>query len=246
MSRSRVFAALCVLFACVVCSIQGGTTEETGTGENDSAVTTPPGLSSGPPTEGIEQGVTDGMIGGDIADVVATSAAAVSAATTHAPSPVNATSVVDGVTTVAVSVRADGDDSDIPPDSDTDVVTPKGDPTTSSGTTQHITPAVTTSPASKIEKKTKVNDILTTIADDTMQTPDDAPGGVTDQPPFVMDGDEPVATESIALDDTDTRTRLQKNLGGALMPVYTMTSFFLERIVQPHDVTQVESFIITH
>ena len=252
-SRARVFATLCVLFACVVCSIQAETTEGTGTGENDTVATTTPGLSSGSPTVGIVHGVTDGVIGGGITDgdVVSTSpTAALSASTTHAPLPVTATSVVDGVTTVTVSVRADDNDSNTD-DSDTDVVTPKGDTTTSSGTTQHITddndsPAVATSPASNIQKKTTANDMLTTIADDTTQTPDDTPGGATDQPPFVMVSDEPVATESVALDDTDKQTRLQNNLGGALMPVYTMTSFFLEKIVQPHDVTQVNSFIITH
>ena len=256
-SRARVFAALCVLFACVVCSVQAGTTEGTGTGENNTVAATTPGLSGGSPTVGTEQGVTDGdgVTGGGTAEVVSTSAevvstsaAALSASTMHASSPVITTSVVDSVTTVAVIA----DDNDSVDDSDTDAVTPNDNPTTSSGTTQHVTddtPSVTMSPASKIQKKTTASDnnsMMTTIADDTTQTPDDTPGGVTEQPPFVTDTDEPVATESIALDETDTRTRLQKNLGGALMPVYTMTSFFLERIVQPNDITQVDSFIITH
>ena len=164
------------------------------------------------------------------------------------------TTIVDSVTTGAeYHVRA-VDNVTLSP-SNTFTTPPSGDTTTHDNyTTLHAIDGTPSSSGSTTSGSTSLVSSMQTSDEnnDSPMSPTDAM--MTDAYNETLDGatvhttpvtivDEPLATKSVDVADSDKDARLQKHLGGALMPVYRMTSFFLERIVQTNYVTQVDRLI---
>ena len=163
------------------------------------------------------------------------------------------TTIVDSVTTGAeYHVRA-VDNVTLSP-SNTFTTPPSGNTTTHDNyTTLHAidgtpsrsgsTNSGSTSFVSSMQTSDDINDSTISPTDAMTDAYNETLDGATVHTTPVTIVDEPLATKSVDVADSDKDGRLQKNLGGALMPVYRMTSFFLERIVQTNYVTQVDRLI---
>ena len=174
------------------------------------------------------------------------------------------TDIVDDVTTASSSTGADyvtvvdnitpfpsNNRSTKPPSGNTtthDSVTTlhiDGTPSTSGSRTSAGTTSGSTSSVSFTQTSDNVSGSTMSPTDAMTDAYNETLDGATVHTTRVTNIDEPVATKSVDLADSDKDSRLQKHLGGALMPVYQMTSFFLERIVQTNYVTQVDRLIVT-
>ena len=172
------------------------------------------------------------------------------------------TDIVDDVTTASSSTGADyvtvvdnitpspSTRSTKPPSGNTtthDSVTTlhiDGTPSTSGSRTSAGTTSGSTSSVSFTQTSNNVSGSTMSPTDAMTDAYNETLDGATIQTTPVTNFDEPVATKSVDVAESDKDSRLQTHLGGALMPVYQMTSFFLERIVQTNYVTQVDRLIV--
>ena len=118
-----------------------------------------------------------------------------------------------------------------------------GTPSTSGSRTSAGTTSGSTSSVSFTQTSDNVSGSTMSPTDAMTDAYNETLDGATIQTTPVTNFDEPVATKSVDVAESEKDSRLQTHLGGALMPVYQMTSFFLERIVQTNYVTQVDRLI---
>ena len=258
-NMSSFFATFCCLFAAsAILFVEAETTQEMdGTHARNASFVTTPALSYD-----IEFDVSPTTI-----DEEVDGSGAVSSLSSHAEANTTTlfgdyvtvvTDIVDDVTTGAAYVTvvdnvtpSPGNRSTKPPSGNTtthDSVTTlhiDGTPSTSGSRTSAGTTSGSTSSVSFTQTSDNVSGSTMSPTDAMTDAYNETLDGATIQTTPVTNFDEPVATKSVDVAESDKDSRLQTHLGGAMMPVYQMTSFFLERIVQTNYVTQVDRLIVT-